>query len=128
MPDNDEEGLMNAAIVQQLRAICHIQTVKENGIIRTVNPRACTSSEWQELFSTIKKMHYSLYYLITMEKPLPKLQYRVSVLSRLHFNTNEMASLIGTSDQNVSNARSRAVKRLFDSNDTTLLDSRLPLL
>ena len=128
LPANDNEALMKSAIVQLFRDICHIRSYKEHGSskVNIIAPRACESEEWHELIDAIKRYHYSFYYLITIEKKLPKLQYKVCVLSRLGFITNEMAILLGTSEQNVSNARSRAVRRLFDSNDTTLLDTLLP--
>ena len=128
LPANDNEALMKSDIVQLFRDISHIRSYKESGSskINVIDPRACESEEWQDLIDAIKRYHYSFYYLITIEKKLPKLQYKVCVLSRLGFITNEMATLLKTTEQNVSNARSRAVKRLFDSNDTTLLDKLLP--
>ncbi len=128
LPSNDNEALMKSGIVQLLRDISHLRSYKENGtsIIKVIDSRACENEEWQALIDAIKRYHYSFYYLITTEKKLPKLQYKICVLSRLGFTTNEIATLLGTSEQNVSNARRRAVKRLFDSNDTALLESLLP--
>ena len=126
IPKNDEESLMYSDIVKHFRNISHIQSYKERGVIHTIQPRACNIPEWQELLIAIQKYHYSFYYLITIDKKLPKLQHKVCILSRLGFKTNEMASLLGTSEQNISNARSRATQKLFNSSDTSLLDNKLP--
>ena len=81
-PTNDNEALMRSDIVQLLRDISNIRSYKENGSskINVINPRACENEEWQELIDAIKKYHYSFYYLITTEKRLPKLQFKVCVL------------------------------------------------
>ena len=126
IPQNDEEGLMDSDIVKHFRNISHIHSYKESGVIHTIQPRACNIPEWQELLIAIQKYHYSFYYLITIDKKLPKLQHKVCILSRLGFKTNEMAILLGTSEQNISNARSRATQKLFNSSDTSLLDNKLP--
>ncbi len=126
IPNNDEEGLMGSNIVLHFKEICNIHSYKENGIIHTCQPRTFETQEWEELLAVVKKYHYSFYYYISFEQKLPKLLIKVCVLSRLGFTTNEMATLIGTSVQSVSNARRRAAERLFNSPDTTLLDTRLP--
>ena len=128
VPENDDEKLMNSEVVQLMRDICRTRSSKDNGHIRILEARTCSADEWNALQDAIQKYHFSFYYMITVEKKLPKLQYRVCVFSRLGFSTNEMAVLLGTTIQNVSNARSRAVKRLFDSDDTSLLDTQLSKL
>ena len=119
--ENDQEALNNAEIVQHLHEICQMQSSKENGILKVVSPRACEEAEWQELFAAIKKYHYSFYHRITTVTHLPKLQYKVCVLTRLGFTPTEMAILLDTTIQNISNARSKLVRRLFNSSETTLL-------
>lgn len=126
--ENDEEELVNSDIVRTLRRICNIQTYKENNTIKLIQPRACNEEEWQELVTTIKKYHYTLFHLITHTHHLPRLQFKVCILSRLGFTSGEISTLLGTTTQNVSNARSKATKRLFDSTDTSLLDTQLPFL
>lgn len=126
IPQNDEESLMHSDIVKHFRNLCYIHSYKEKSIVHTIQPRACNISEWKKLLSEIQKYHFSFYYLITIDKKLPKLQHKVCILSRLGFKTNEIAILLGTSEQNISNARSRAAQKLFNSSETSLLDSKLP--
>jgi hypothetical protein len=126
IPQNDEESLMHSDIVKHFWNLCHIHSYKEKSIVHTIQPRACNISEWKKLLSVIQKYHFSFYYLITIDKKLPKLQHKVCILSRLGFKTYEMAILLGTSEQNISNARSRAAQKLFNSSDTSLLDVNLP--
>lgn len=125
VPENDNEALMQSDIVILLRHICQMQIHRVNGVVQKEEPRACTESEWHDLMRAVQTYHYSLYYALTMEKRLPRLQLRVCILSRLGFYVSEIACLLATTTQNVSNARSRAAKRLFDSSDTSLLDSKL---
>ena len=126
IPQNDEESLMHSDIVKHFRNLCHLHSYKEKSIVHTIQPRTCNISEWKKLLSEIQKYHFSFYYLITIDKKLPKLQHKVCILSRLGFKTYEMAILLGTSEQNISNARSRAAQKLFNSSDTSLLDINLP--
>lgn len=126
--ESNEERLMASEIVCLFKDICKIHSRKTSHLIRIIKPRACSAKEWKELVSTIKTYHYSFYNYISVEKAVPKLQHKVCILSRLGFNTSEMAILLGSSDQSISNARSRAVRKLFDSDDTTLLDTRLSQL
>ncbi len=126
IPQNDEESLMHSDVVKHFRNLCHIHSFKEKSVVHTIQPRACNISEWKKLISEIQKYHFSFYYLITIDKKLPKLQHKVCILSRLGFKTNEMAILLGTSEQNISNARSRAAQKLFNSSETSLLDVNLP--
>ena len=125
VPENDNDALMQSDIVGMLRRICQMQIHRENGVVHKEEPRACTEGEWQELMHALQTYHYSLFYALTIEKRLPRLQMRVCILSRLGFYVSEIATLLATTTQNVSNARSRAAKRLFDSSDTSLLDTNL---
>ena len=128
IPPKDEDLLMHSDIVVLLRQICHIQSVKKESKIETIQPRSCSDAEWQELLNVLQRYHYSFFHLLTVEKRLPKLQFKVCILSRLHFEVGETSILLGTSMSNVSNARKRAVQRLFDSSDISLLDKLLPEL
>lgn len=71
---------------------------------------------------------HSIFFtpLNPLVNPTPGLNRTPVMPPSVGFKTNEMAILMNTSEQSVSNARARAVKRLFDSHDTTLLDTRLP--
>ncbi len=128
IPPKDEELLMNSSIVLLMKQICRIHSKKSGSIVEIQQPRACSNKEWQELLICLQQHHYSFFHLITVEKNLPKLQYKVCVLSRLHFEVGEMAVLLDTSMSNISNARKRAAQRLFDSSEASLLDTSLPKL
>lgn len=123
--ESNEEGLMASEIVCLFKDICRIHTQRKGRLIRIIKPRACDTREWKKLVSTVRTYHYSFYHYITIEKVLPTLQHKVCILSRLGFNTAEMAILLGSSEQSISNARSRAVKNLFDSDDTRRLGAWL---
>ena len=126
--NKDEVELMNSDIVKLFKQIAIPHTIKEDGKskIRQEEPRPFVDSEWEELVNAVKKYHYGLYYLITVKHKLPKQQFRVCILSRLHFSNQEMANLMNKSFSNISNFRSKVAKRLLGINDHSLLDEILP--
>ena len=125
----DEEELMNTAIVMLLKDISHPRTVKDaQGHIQVIQPRACTDDEWKDLLTVIQQYHHNLYAYIADKHHLPKQQFKVCILSRLRFETQEMSTLLDTSPQTISNTRNKIAKRLFDLNDLALLNDRLAAL
>ncbi len=121
-PVKDEKSLLGSEIVLLFKEICQVRSEKKNGVIKILQPRACDSKEWSRLLEVIKLYHYRFYYFITVIKPLPRLQLKVCILSRLGFYVSDIAVILGTTIQNVSNARSKAVRTLFEMDDTQLLD------
>ena len=125
----DENALMGTSIVQLLKDISHSRTQKdENGLIQVVHPRACTDDEWKELLNVIQQYHSNLFTYTTEKHKLPKQQFKVCILSRLYFETQEIAVLLGTSPQTISNTRKKIAKKLFDLDDLSLLNGRLAAL
>jgi hypothetical protein len=124
--ENDEAGLMTSEIVQTFKQISKPYKTKENGGQKIMPARAFSEDEWEELVAVIKKYHYGLYYYITIKHKLPKKQFKVCILSRLHFGNQEMATLMGTSFSNISNLRGKVAINLFGIKDLTLLDNLLP--
>lgn len=122
LPVKDEKSLLGSDIVLLLKEICQVRSEKKNGVIKILQPRACDSKEWSRLLEVIKLYHYRFFYFITVIKPLPRLQLKVCILSRLGFYVSDIAVILGTTIQNVSNARSKAVRTLFEMDDTQLLD------
>jgi len=71
-------------------------------------------------------IHYHRFYLfITIDHQLSNQEYRVCILSRLQFETSEIATLLGTSMPAVSNARRSIAAKLFQLESAIGLDAKL---
>lgn len=112
-------------ITQHFHAIAHPCLINDGGRHKLRNPRSAKKEEWILLTDMLKKQYPHFFSFITTEKSLSQQEYKICLLSRLQFDTSEIATLIGTSAPTVSNARKRLAVKLFQIESATLLDEKL---
>ena len=121
-----DELLMNDHIVKKLQAICKPHFVEDkNGRRRLQSPRAASEREFNELKKLFKKHHLSFMLFIDSTPSLTNLEYKVCLLSRVEFMTKEMSTLLNSSDQAVSNARTSIARKLFQLTKASELNTKL---
>ena len=121
-----EECLKNNDIVKHLRTIGQPHFVEDkNGRRRLLPPRTASERELDTLRKLFKKYHLSFVLLLDSTPALTRLEYKVCLLSRVDFMTKEMSTLLGSSDQAVSNARTSIARKLFQLSKASELNSKL---
>ena len=121
-----EELLMASDIVRHLQTICQPHAVEDkNGRKRHLPPRAASHRELDTLRKLFKKHHLSFMLFIDSHPSLTNLEYKVCLLSRVQFMTKEMSTLLDSSDQAVSNARTSIARKLFQLPKASDLNARL---
>lgn len=121
-----EECLKNNDIVKHLRTIGQPHFVEDkNGRRRLLSPRTASEREFDTLRKLFKKYHLSFVLLLDSTPALTRLEYKVCLLSRVDFMTKEMSTLLGSSDQAVSNARTSIARKLFQLSKASELNSKL---
>lgn len=83
------------------------------------NPQfTCPSDhQWNQLSKAFKQTS-PLFYEKISSSSLSVQEYRATLLTILGFSTGDMALLIGTTPQRISNARRNANKKLFGKDDS----------
>ena len=112
-------------IIQHFHNIALPRHTNDDRYRKLKAPRSAKNEEWKWLTEMVR-LHYPQFYrFVTMENALSQQEYKISLLSRLQFDTSEIATLLGTSLPTVSNARKRIAKKLFQLDSATLLDERI---
>ncbi len=75
-----------------------------------------TEKDWQELYVVIKEVLPSFYSNVICGSNLTHQETQVAVLTKLEYNINEIAILLTTTPQRITNARASANKKLFGDN------------
>ena len=75
-----------------------------------------TKKDWQELYVVIKEVLPSFYSNVICGSNLTHQETQVAVLTKLEYNINEIAILLTTTPQRITNARASANKKLFGDN------------
>ena len=128
-----ESDIPNASSQESLsETIHHFHSISHPSSIiidgqksKHIQPRAAKAHEWKALIEQVR-IHYPRFYLyITTEHSLSTQEYRISLLSRLQFETSEMSTLLDTSSSTVSNARKRIAAKLFHVESAADLDAKL---
>ncbi|MBR0263766.1 MAG: hypothetical protein IJQ60_07775, partial [Prevotella sp.] len=81
--------------------------------------------EWKKLIELVGIHYHRFYIFITIDHQLSNQEYRVCILSRLQFETSEIATLLGTSLPAISNARKSIAAKLFQLESAIDLDTEL---
>lgn len=117
-------------IVQHFHEMAHPQISSTQGPdqSRVIHARSAKRSEWNKLSKAMKLNHPHFYIYTSVEHHLAPQEYQVCMLSFLNFEIVEMATLLGTSKQSVSNARASAAKKLFGVEKAPVLDECLKKL
>lgn len=128
-----ESDIPNASSQESLsETIHHFHSISHPSSIiidgqksKHIQPRAAKAHEWKALIEQVR-IHYPRFYLyITTEHSLSTQEYRISLLSRLQFETSEMSTLLDTSSSTVSNARKHIAAKLFHVESAADLDAKL---
>ena len=102
-PSALEERLTSAAIVQQLKLIANTSPYRE-----------ATSEDFKQLMTLINvEIPDSYITLNTSQYTLSAIEYRVTMLIRLHFVPSEISKLTGVSLAYVSNMRRRLLLKIY---------------
>jgi len=120
-----EKRLMNDETVQLFQRICHPCKEDSDAMILQNPPRKALKKEWEALKRAIKREHLSCYIAIESNNHLTPQEKEVAYLSRIDLQTQEMATIIGSSSQSVSNARSSISRKMFSSEDTYKMNREL---
>lgn len=107
--------------------------VKENEIVMRfkemsspkINNRKPHLEDWNLLEKVVEQYLPLLIILITEKSSLSVQEYRVCILTRLGFTNSEMQVLLNTSSQSITNAKTKANKKLFEENRASSLYKNL---
>ena len=97
-------------------------------IIERLNPKKkskpVTDKEWEKLSMLFDQCVPALHALMTEKKPLNWYEQRVAMLTRLGLSAKEIALLLDTFPQRVTNARESANNKLFsDTSARTFMEN-----
>lgn len=124
MPQKGQALELNCdEIARQFRDLARPHTSKETGEI--ISPRAAKNEEWDKMTEMVRLCHTSFYLFIMSEKKLTSRELRVCILSRLQFSISEIATLIDSSEENVTNIRRLIAKKLFGMSSSKGLSQKL---
>ena len=113
-------------IIQHFHTIATHHTMEAAGQKpKHIQPRAAKANEWKRLIELVGIHYHRFYLFITINRQLSNQEYRVCILSRLQFETSEIATLLGTSLPAVSNARKSIAAKLFQLGSAIGLDAKL---
>ena len=113
-------------IIQHFHTIATHHTMEAAGQKpKHIQPRAAKANEWKRLIELVGIHYHRFYLFITINHQLSNQEYRVCILSRLQFETSEIATLLGTSLPAVSNARKSIAAKLFQLESAIGLDAKL---
>ena len=118
-------NIMATNIVKSFQQMASAHVAENDSSKTIVAARAAKEREWKQLAEVLRLYHPCFYLFITMEHKLSPLEYRVSILSYLHFNIMDMATLLNTSKQVISNTRASIGRKLFSLKSTASLDESL---
>ena len=106
-----EESLMYSNIVTTFQEMTKPQRF-------SIKP---SKADWENLLSVIKQCLPSFYHQITEQDLLSKQELQICLLTRLNFPSGDIAILLNTPVQRITNAKASANSKLFsDSSATTL--------
>ena len=115
-----------ADIIHHFHTIATPRTMEAAGQKpKHIQPRAAKANEWKRLIELVGIHYHRFYLFITINHQLSNQEYRVCILSRLQFETSEIATLLGTSLPAVSNARKSIAAKLFQLESAIGLDAKL---
>ena len=115
-----------ADIIQHFHTIASPHTMETKGQKpKHIQPRSAKANEWKTLIELVGIHYHRFYLFITIDHQLSNQEYRVCILSRLQFETSEIATLLGTSLPAVSNARRSIAAKLFHLESAIGLDAKL---
>ena len=115
-----------ADIIQHFHTIATPHTMEKEGQKpKYIQPRAAKPNEWKALIGLVGIHYHRLYLFITIDHQLSNQEYKVCILSRLQFETSEIAVLLGTSLPTISNARKSIAAKLFHLESAISLDAKL---
>ena len=128
-----ESDIPNASSQESLsETIHHFHSISHPSSIiidgqksKHIQPRAAKAHEWKALIELVGIHYHRFYLFITINHQLSNQEYRVCILSRLQFETSEIATLLGTSLPAVSNARKSIAAKLFQLGSAIGLDAKL---
>ena len=89
--------------------------------IPRIPPSLPTHKDWKLLMETIEYTNPSLYGRIVLSNNFSPQEIYTCLLTLLHFSTDEVAVLINTSKQRVSNTKASANYKLFGNKDAKAL-------
>ena len=115
-----------ADIIQNFHTIATHHTMEAaSQKTKHIQPRAAKANEWKKLIELVGIHYHRFYIFITIDHQLSNQEYRVCILSRLQFETSEIATLLGTSLPAISNARKSIAAKLFQLESAIDLDTEL---
>ena len=105
------------------------EALKQSPIIETLNERLkpttkssiLTEKEWDALIDTFWQYMPSLTLFLEDKQTLTPLELRAAILTRLNFRPDDIALLLNTSKQHVSNLKGSANKKLFSDGSARTL-------
>lgn len=102
----------------------NIEGLKQNPLIVNIKKKLdvavyaqpLTEKEWHTLIEGFRHDMPQLYARITDNHILGTLEFRVTILTRIGFRSDDMAILLDISKQSISNAKANANSKLFSDN------------
>lgn len=85
-----------------------------------------TAYDWQDILGVLA-LHMEDFYInfLKEQQHLTEQEFKVCVLTRLHFVPTEISSLLGLSQQRITNIRSAANYKLFQKRGTNGFDNQI---
>ena len=123
--ENMANSIQDAAIVHFFHSLSQSHLVKKGDASQLIPARAASDDEWKKLEVAVRLYHPRFYLFIKDNHRLSRLEFKVCILSRLHFEKMEMATLLGVRKQSVTNARASLAKKLFNLGSAYDLDANL---
>lgn len=119
--------------LQQVRTDHKFDALKNSEIVdlfnqkkrHTLNSSKLTDDKWKELADAFTHYVPSFTATIANEKQLSEQEWRVCLLQYLDFSTSEMAIVLNTTAQAVTNAKARANQKLFSEEKASTLGRNL---
>ncbi len=104
-------GLVNSEIVRRLKDMT----------LPRVNSLSPKKADWKELKETMQQSLPYFYNFISAEDKLSEQELLVCMMVRLEFTTSELAILLETTTQRITNAKSRINHKLFSDDSARTL-------
>ena len=110
-----EMALMESDLVKAFKSMSHTK----------LHSPLPTDTDWEDLMALLQQCLPLFMGFITQEHPLAGQQLYTAILCRLNFSPGEIAVLLNTSQQRITNVKTRINQKLFDENNAVTLTENL---
>ena len=109
-----ESILRNSDIVLSFREMVEIRTIRQGSKISLKEKQLPTQEEWQQLYKTVQHCLPFFYSTISSGKKLTEQEWKATILFRIGFKAQDVATLLDTLPSRVSKLKSLINEKLFN--------------